>query len=48
MEDEEFLPPYVTAEEVDFETDLETAAMVLSAASSVVVILAYAGYLKEK
>ncbi|MDZ7689246.1 MAG: hypothetical protein U5J64_11165 [Halobacteriales archaeon] len=45
MVDEEHLPPYVTAEEVDFEMDLDTAALVLSAISSVVVIAARTGYL---
>jgi hypothetical protein len=45
MVDEEHLPPYVTAEEVDFEMDLETASLALSAVSSLIAIAVYTGYM---
>jgi len=47
LEDERFLPPFVTAEEVDFEADLETLSMAASVISTVVVVLTYAGYLEK-
>jgi len=41
--DESHLPPYITAEEVDFgdDADLDTVATVLGAVSSLMLIIAY-------
>ena len=46
--DEEHLPPYVTAEEVNLEMDLETASLVMSVVSSLVIIAVYTGYVESK
>ena len=35
------LPPYITAEEVDFEADLGTVNLMLSIATSLLLITAY-------